>query len=207
MYLHINGEQAMNISKDFIQHLRNHLEEYNFKLILSNSKQVNTGTGFRCSGFFDEFTRTIRVATKSSVWLEVLVHEYCHFLDYLECSRRELDKENNAIGICESHMKGHICHARSVKYAFLTVARMEWKAEKRAQGIIREWHLPIDLVDYNKEANLHICLYHMYQKHHRYGARNNPATETILAMMPKTISNRMWRGISENLEKALSKYF
>jgi hypothetical protein len=89
-------------------------------------------------------------------------------------------------------MKGHICHARSVKYAFLTVARMEWKAEKRAQGIIREWHLPIDLVDYNKEANLHICLYHMYQKHHRYGARNNPATDTILAMMPKTMSNRMW---------------
>ena len=83
MYLHINGEQAMNISKDFIQHLRNHLEEYNFKLILSNSKQVNTGTGFRCSGFFDESTKTIRVATKSSVWLEVLVHEYCHFLDYL----------------------------------------------------------------------------------------------------------------------------
>lgn len=197
----------MKISKDFIQHVRNHLEEYNFKLILAKSNQVNTGTGFRCTGYFDDVSRTIRVAAKSSNWLEVLVHEYCHFLDWLECSQKELNKENHAIDICERHMRGDICHPLSVKYAFLRVAHMEWKAEKRAVSIIREWKLPIDIDFYVREANLHISLYHMYRKFASYNTRGNPATRAILAKMPGRISHKVCEGISEDVERALMKYF
>lgn len=197
----------MKNSKRFIQHVRRHLKEFNFNLVLAKSKQVNTGTGFRCAGYFDEYSRTIRVATLSTTWLEVLVHEYCHFLDYLQSPRSVLNKENVAIGVCERHMLGDICHPISLKYAFRTVAKMEWKAEKQAQGVIKRFKLDIDIQKYSREANLYICLYHMYYKHASFITKKNPATRSILSKMPKHISNTMWMGISQRLTDSLSAYF
>jgi len=197
----------MKISKDFIQHVRDHLKEYDFRLVLAKSKQVNTGTGFRCSGFFDEYTRQIRVAMYSSQWLEVLVHEYCHFLDYLDSPRKELDKENSAVHICKRHMSGDICHPISVKSAFYRIRLAEWKAEKRVPSIIRQWNLPINIQRYIREANLNICLYHMYMKYGRYNTKGNPVNSKVLAKMPKRISRRMVSEISDDIEKALIEYF
>jgi hypothetical protein len=195
----------MRISKDFIHHVRCHLEEYNFKLIFANAYQVNTGNGHRCTGFFDDSQRVIRVAKKSSNWLETLVHEYCHFLDYLESPSRQLQKEDKALAICEKHIKGDICPTRDVIYAFRTVAHMEWKCDRRAVKLIQDWNLPIDIDHYIREANLYVYLYHMYRKYRTFN--NRQPSWRILAEMPDTFRARSWLGVPTGLEEKLSRLF
>lgn len=195
----------MKISKDFIQHVRNHLEEHNFKLIFAKSHQVNTGTGFRCSGFFDESKRVIRVAKKSANWLQTLVHEYCHFLDYLESSNRQLVKEDKALAICEKYVRGDICPSKRVISAFRTAAHMEWKCDRRAVKIIQEWNLPINTTTYIREANLYVYLYHLYCKYRTFKAKE-PSTY-LLRRMPATFRVRSYRGVPAGMEKSLGKLF
>ncbi len=201
----MNGEYAMRISKDFIHHVRCHLEEYNFKLIFANSYQVNTGAGHRCTGYFDDQRRIIRVAKKSSNWLETLVHEYCHFLDYLESSRSNLEKEEKALALCEDYIKGSISCSPRVHNAFLTVAHMEWKCDRRAVKIIQDWNLPIDIEKYIREANLYVYLYHLYRKYRTFTAKR--PSGRLVNMMPDTFRARSYRGIPAGLEEKLEELF
>jgi hypothetical protein len=195
----------MNRLNQFIHHVRCHLEEHNFKLIFAKSFQVNTGTGYRCTGYFDESRRVIRIAKRSSNWFETLVHEYCHFLDWLESSSRQLQKEDKALALCEKYIKGDICHPQAVKYAFQTVARMEWKCDRRAVKLIQEWNLPIDISNYIREANLYVYLYHMYKKHKTFN--NRRPSPRILAEMPDTFRSRSWYAVPAGLEEKLESLF
>jgi len=147
--------------EDFVRHVRSHLRQYGFKLVFANSRQVNTGSGFRCSGYFSEDTRTIRVAKKSSVWLSVLVHEYAHFLDWLDSSYNQRRKEDRAAEICESYWKGDICLSQRVRKSIYVIARMEWQCDRRASQMILDWNLPINYEEYVKEANLYVYLHHL----------------------------------------------
>lgn len=195
----------MSISKDFIHHVQCHLEEYNFKLIFANSLQVNTGTGFRCSGLFDETKKIIRVAKKSDNWLETLVHEYCHFLDYLESSNHQLAKEDKALDICEKYVRGDIYPSKRVILAFRTAAHMEWKCDRRAVKIIQDWNLPINTTTYIREANLYVYLYHLYCKYRTFNAKE--PSSYLLRRMPATFRARSYLGIPSGVKKSLEKLF
>lgn len=193
--------------KDFIRHVRSHLREYGFQLIFANAYQVNTGSGFRCSGYFSEDTQSIRIAKKSSNWLSVLVHEYAHFLDWTESTRKQRNLEDRSAEICEAYWKGNICLSQKVKTALGVIAKMEWQCDRRASRLILDWNLPINYTEYVKEANLYVYLHHLYLKYAIYGTRVNPATRATLAKMPSDFRRRSYKSIPEELEIALSRYF
>ena len=83
-------------AKDFVNYIREHLEEYGGKLILGNGKEVNTGEGIRSSGLFNDKPLIIRAAKKSKDFIGVLAHEYAHFLQWLEYPRTVLNADDNA---------------------------------------------------------------------------------------------------------------
>jgi len=195
----------MKISKDFIQHVRTHLKEYNFKLIFANAYQVNTGSGYRCTGFFDDSRRVIRVAKRAANWFETLLHEYCHFLDWLESTSKQLNRETKALAICERYVMGDICLSPRIINAFRIAAHMEWKCDKRAVKLIQEWNLPINTEKYIREAHLYVYLYHMYRKHRTFNARQ--PSWRILAEMPDTFRSRSWYAVPARVERKLERLF
>ena len=66
----------------FVKFVRNHLKQYGGKLIIGRGKQVNCN-GIMCPGFFDDREILIKMAGNGEGFLSTLVHEYCHFLQYI----------------------------------------------------------------------------------------------------------------------------
>ena len=123
-------------SHQFIKFVRKHLAQYGMKLILGRGKCVNVD-GFRCSGCFDESGKAIRVARHCNQFLHVLVHEYCHFLQYINSSK-VYEKSYKASNIVDGWLKGKNYAAKDVKRAFFIVRSMERDCEKRAVRLINE---------------------------------------------------------------------
>jgi hypothetical protein len=69
-------------SNQFVKFVRNHLNEYGGKLVIGKGKDVNCN-GIMCPGFFDDRELLIKVAERGEGFLSTIVHEYCHFLQYI----------------------------------------------------------------------------------------------------------------------------
>jgi hypothetical protein len=77
-------------AKALILHIRQHLKENNVILVFGRGRKVRADDGDMCLGFFKEPSEAsqgcLRVATrrrKPSTVLAVLVHEYCHFVQWI----------------------------------------------------------------------------------------------------------------------------
>ena len=68
----------------FVAAVRQDLAQYGIKLVFRRGRFVNAD-GAKCFGFFDE--KQICVAKGNARWVEVLAHEYSHFIQWLSGSR------------------------------------------------------------------------------------------------------------------------
>ena len=48
-------------SREFVKHVRSHLHEHDFRLVMGRGRTLNCGMG-RCSGYYDSESKEIRVA-------------------------------------------------------------------------------------------------------------------------------------------------
>jgi hypothetical protein len=104
------------------------------KLVIGRGKYVNAGKS-RCEGYFNESEGVIKVAGSNQYFLQTLVHEYAHFLQYVNRVQVYLVSDKASL-IVENWFNGKNYTEKTLKRAFLLVRAMERDCEKRALKLI-----------------------------------------------------------------------
>ena len=193
-------------NRQFVKFVRSHLAEYGMKLIIGRGKHVNTD-GFRCSGYFDESGGTIAVARKSNEFMQVLVHEYCHFLQYINNSKI-YKKCYDASFIVDQWLKGKNYPIKKVKRAFFLVRAMERDCERRALKIIKEFNLKIDSKMYAKRAHVYIYSHFLMEKTRKFDSfkRNPYYSKYVLKIMPSNMAVLSHKSIPPKIYSMLESF-
>lgn len=190
----------------FVRFVKQHLAEYGMKLVIGRGKFVNTGHG-RCEGYFNEIEGVIKIAGNNQYFLQTLVHEYAHFLQYINKVQVYI-KSDKAGLIVENWFNGKNYNKKTLKRAFLLVRAMERDCEKRALKIIQDFDLKIDQKLYAKRANLYIYTHFLMEKTRKYGTyKKSPYfSKYALKVMPSNMAVLSHRSIPPKIYSILESF-
>ena len=180
---------------DFIEYVKEQIKPHNIKLYISNGNQVNC-EGSRVQGYSCISSRVMAVANGAKVdpqdMFEVLIHEYCHFEQWLEQSKSWVDSEDNLVNESwYSILDGRIDWHKDFDYSLQIIINLELDCEKRVLRIIDKFDLPVDKTLYAKKANSYLYFY-SYLKECRSWYSNNNApykNEKIYNLLPSTLKS------------------
>lgn len=190
----------------FVRHVRKHLAQYGMKLIIGRGKFINSGKS-RCEGYFHEEEKVIKIAGKNQYFLQTLVHEYGHFLQYINKVQVYV-KSDKAGVIVENWFNGKNYNKKILKRAFLLVRAMERDCEKRALKIIDDFDLKIDKKLYAKRANCYIYTHFLMEKTRKYGTyKKSPYfSKYVLKIMPSNMAVLSHRSIPPKIYSMLESF-
>jgi len=186
--------------------VKNHLAEYGMRLIISRGKLVNVG-GYRAVGYFSEFEKVIKIAKNSSEFLSTLVHEYCHFLQFI--NQAKVYKKSDLAGyIIDEWFRGKEYAPEKLKRAFFLVRAMERDCEKRAIKIIEKFNLQIDSKMYAKKAHCYIYSHFMMEKTRKfYSFKKSPYhSPVVLKIMPSSMATLSHKSIPPKIYSILESF-
>lgn len=145
----------------FYSILINDLINHGIELRLVNKRSYQ-----KCVGFFDSNRKLLVVATKDHHWFDILIHEYCHFLQYKYDYKYWNDPIFEEINIFDfSNYKGN---AKRFREAYEKTCQIEIDCDRRAVQLIKKHNLDIDLDEYIRYANLYHACYQYYLKYKTY---------------------------------------
>ena len=154
-----------NVQK-FIDYVHSLLKKYKVKLILSIDS-IKIGKNSVC-GYFSESDKEIKIDISEKNWLEVLVHEFCHFLQYIEDepTYKTLEQEENILTeFWEWVENERELNTNRKRYVCRKVLEMELNCEKRSIEMIRKFDLPIDINEYIFGAYVYIHYFNFVKKY------------------------------------------
>lgn len=155
-----------NVQK-FINHVHSHLRKNKFKLVL-HLDELKIGKN-SVSGYFSEEDKEIVISLKEQDWLEVLAHEYNHFIQYItnEPSYMSLTQgdSNYLSEMWDWIDKESEFEETRLDVMFNTVREMELYCERKTMETIKEFNLPIDLDEYIFSANVYLYFYSFVRKY------------------------------------------
>jgi hypothetical protein len=195
-----------NSNRQFVKFVRSHLAEYEIKLVIGRGKLVNCGNS-RCEGYFSESEKIIRIAGNNQHFFQTLVHEYAHFLQYIN-KIRVYTKSNKAGIIIDNWFAGKNYNKKTLKRAFLLVRAMERDCEKRAVKLIDQFNLKIDKKLYVKRAHCYIYSHFMMEKTRKYRTyRKSPYfSKYVLKIMPSNMAVLSHKSISPKIYSMLESF-
>lgn len=153
---------STNNVSNFIEKVKMHLKEYGFKLSLENTEFILTNN-ISVSGYFSENESILKVAINKPLnqWLPILVHEYGHFLQYIEQASvyRQL-KEDNYLEKFDLWLNYQLELGYTEKLTmFNYIFQLERDCELRAVNLLEQYSLPIESQDYIQKANSYLMYY------------------------------------------------
>lgn len=155
-----------NVEK-FISYATVELLKNKIGINLSNSRFVDLEGG-KCSGYFDENSRTLAVGIKKpqKFWVRVLVHEFSHFLQWIEDSPIWLESVDVWDNVnLWSWLDGKEEHSKEeIREAVDIIQLLEQDCDKRAVELIKEFKLPIDLDEYIRCSNAYVLFYNIVER-------------------------------------------
>jgi hypothetical protein len=194
----------MNNKKKFISLVRSSLKEEGIRLRL---KKVNwlVGDGYKCLGYFTD--EEVCVALKNPRWIEVLAHEFSHFIQWKVGSplyRKCFGPLNNYAEVVEDWTRGKKCSSAKVKRAFETYRAMERECEKITVSLMIEHGIDFDMERYAQEANCNVYMYHFMEKQKIRNFRKNPYASSVLRKMPTSFRAQSHKFMPKSVEDILS---
>lgn len=173
--------------KSFLHECTQHLGVYGFQLYKGRGEQCNLGCGARVAGWFSAEDKRIAVAMNNKGWLEIFVHEYSHFLQWLDQSEAESAKDDEATNTVDEWLYSYKDFPpQKLKEAFRRVRAYEKDCEIRAIKLIQKYKLPIRIKRYLKYANLCIYEYHASEKTRSKGCEFIPSS-SLMRLMPSSL--------------------
>lgn len=172
-------------TRQFVNHVKSHLSEYGMRLIAGRGLTVNLNTGGRADGYFCDREKVIRFGNKNKNWLSTLVHEYGHFLQWIDSSTYSHEKDHTACYIVDEYLFNNT-PSELLAWAFHRVRTYERDCEIRSLKLIREWRLPIKEKTYIRNANMYVYSYYVMET---YGEWNpfsiSPYTKrSVMKLIP-----------------------
>jgi hypothetical protein len=196
-------------TRKFVNHVRNHLAEYGFTLHLGNGRRVNSNEGWRAEGYFDAGSKCIKVGKGGIQWLETLVHEYAHFLQWLDSSDSLANREDKAARLVQDYLhagKGDLTPA--VVKAFRRVMLFERDAEMRAVRCITIHNLDINLDNYIKRANMYIYTHYINMMLRKWNFKKSPFhSPKVISEMPATFRAKSHKSCPNRIFQLLKAYY
>ena len=196
-------------TKQFVTHVRNHLAEYGFTLHLGRGKKVNSGENWRSEGYFDAGAKCIKVGKGGSQWLETLVHEYAHFLQWLDSSDSLAEREDKAARIVQDYLhagKGEL--NPTIVKAFHRVMLFERDAEMRAVKCIQKYKLNIEMSKYIKRANMYIYTHYVNMILRKWILKKSPFhSPKVISEMPATFRAKSHQSCPNRIFELLRTYY
>jgi hypothetical protein len=139
-----------------------------------------------CGGWFDAEDKEFVVALKNAYGFEILIHEYCHYLQW-KTRKRYFNKLIQAYNIVFPWIRGTFYKKDVVEKAIGEVIELEWDCEKRALEVIKEFKLDVDVDRYIKAANAYLLFYHIVHGERKWVKNLSPYSPSITKLMPNTI--------------------
>jgi len=175
-----------------------------YKIILTHGASVNLGGG-RCSGYYDEQNKVLKVALGKG-W----EHSFCVFLHEMQHHAQRMDPKSIwHTKISDNHTKFFQWLAgknfRNPRVLAMSALVLERDCERRALAEIRKKysHL-IDPEVYAIKANAHLAGYFWVYQNRRW-FKKSPYDRRLMAHCPAKLF-RTFDDISDNLIAAMDRY-
>jgi len=176
----------------FINQVRSYLKDYGFSLSLEPVDFILTNN-IPVSGYFSENESTIKIATNKPLiqWLAILVHEYGHFLQFIEQApeyRQIKNGNENYLDLFDLWLNHKIELSDSKKQeVFSSIFNLERDCELRALSLITEYNLPLNTEEYTQKANSYLQTYNQVYNNRIWPENNQMAYNQpqVYLLMPK----------------------
>lgn len=191
----------------FVRVVRAELSIYGVRLNLMDSKFVHAD-GIKCFGFFDE--KQIRVGKRNPRWIEVLAHEYSHFIQWVNGSKLYslcFGPMANYATVVEDWLHGKDLPKRRVHKAFNTLRSMERECEMLTVEVFRKFRLNVDIERYKQEANCYIYMHHLMEMNRMRLSkfRKDPLKPHYIRKMPSSFRSQSHNTMPKTVERVLMK--
>ena len=159
-----------------------------------------------CGGWFDAQDKEFVVALKNTYGFEILIHEYCHYLQW-KTRRRFFNKYIQACDIVFPWVQGTFYKKDIVEQAIGEVIELEWDCEKRALDVIKEFKLDIDTERYIKSANASLLFYHIVHDERKWVKNLSPYAPNITKLMPNALQKLDFYLDKDNITEDMDKEY
>jgi len=197
----------MSVEK-FILHTTLKMAKNNIRATLYPSKKLPNNCSGEFGGPEGGKPGSFKVSMNRKDWLKIYVHEYSHFLQYIN-KAPEWDASEGSYNRFFTWLdkgKGSKLLMKDV-YMIQTV---ESFCDRGAIKLIKKWKLPIDPKSYIKGSNAYIYFYMEVAKRRYWGAprKTFPYTvKEVLDIMPsKFLPMKEYRTPPEGFSELLDKY-
>lgn len=194
------------LDHQFVRHVKDHLAQYGMRLVIGRGRLLNCG-GYRCEGFFNDQEKMIKIARHSANFLETLVHEYSHFLQYINNSKI-YQKSDKAILMVDDWFAGKDFPEDKLRRSFFIIRAMERDCEKRAVKLIKKFNLQIDEKLYTKRAHCYIYSHFLMEKTRKfYAYKKSPyRSSVVLKIMPTSMAVLSHKSIPPKVYSVLESF-
>jgi len=160
-------------------------------------------------GFFCDRERVVKVARGRPDWLDILIHEYAHFRQWVEQPAGVYNADARASIVVADYLhRGKTPEPAVLRRAFTRVMAFERDAEMRAVAVAKAWGLPVDYAAYARFANLYIYSHHLMRDTGRWQATGNPYRSwRLVDMMPADFKTRSHESIPAPVYAALARFY
>lgn len=178
--------------KKFFKYILAELDKHGITLHLdANLSQI----GAKTAGYYCNFDKEIRcfVDTGSLQWLSTLAHEISHASQSLENggSKEWLDFEDLELTMEDIQVKKKLPPSLG-RFRRVMVA-LEHDADTRAVELIKKFKLPVDLIQYQKEANYILyCYVYLCRRRVWPELKNKDREQIINALPPYLLDKEMF---------------
>lgn len=179
----------------FIEKVVIELLSHQVKIIASEEKQVSydseSPSSF-CSGYFNDEPLTFAVALNKpfEAWFLVFIHEYCHFLQYLE-NPQYFSAQCEEIDAFFSWLEGEELKEEQLKQYLITVRNLEADCENRAIINMNRFNIShlVNVEQYIQKANSYFNFYNYVFKYRKWyvGGKEPYSIEAVWSQFPKKL--------------------
>ena len=186
-------ETKTNLTVKIVRELLDH----NFSVLLYNTEQLADACGGWC--WIDDDEKEFAVAMKHHMGFEILIHEYCHFLQW-KTDRKLWNKSMSTYDILfdwisypslavSPFVKDYKVTPEELDQSLHDILEIEHDCEKRVLKIVK--NCPIENFDtdkYIRAANAYLWSYHL-NRELRLRPKRPIYSERVLEHMPSIFNN------------------
>jgi hypothetical protein len=178
-----------NVDK-FISEMLEDCEKRGINVLISLEKYLKDD-GIKTNGYFDEDRKTLAISVNHALkdWLCVLVHEYCHSLQYQEKDPIWINGGDSYNKFFEWLGGETRLSKKDLNYHCRKALMIELDCERRTVKMIKKYNLPISQSEYCRRASAYIYFYLFVKKMKRwYKIGKEPyRNDNILKLMPSNL--------------------
>lgn len=178
----------MNYLKRFENHVQKTCSNYKIKLLKQKRGKLLINS-IPLNGYFSASSKELAFTylPSSNDWIEILVHEFSHMLQFINNKDEYMDFEQISIIFDDWLNKKIELSDDKLNNLIKKIALMEQDADKIAVSLIRDYRLDIDIDNYIQKANAYHLFYFEVMKIRKwYTIGNEPYNNfSLIKNMPK----------------------